>query len=190
LSKYRLEVVRVNCGVASIPFFRIDIPLSSESIWFSAEMTRTEPDDKIELEEVLRPPHLPLGQYLGSRKILKVLMICNNIDGIGQTFQIVLPNLESFKDGKQFLVMCVVVQLRYSEGVRVKGNWMNFIIFINNGEDYSESIVRGIRFHNELSIGSPMSENKCEGKCFLERVESILTGGVKLSRNVLPGEAC
>jgi len=136
LSEDGLEVVRVDCGIASIPLFRIDIPSSSESIWFSAEMTRTEPDNKVELGEVLRPLHLPPGQYLGSRKILKVLMIHNNVNGIGWTFQIVLPNLESFKDGKQFLVMCVVVQLCCSESVRVKGNWMNFIIFINNKEDF------------------------------------------------------
>jgi len=84
---------------------------------------------------------LPPGQYLGSRKILKVLMIRNNIDGIGWTFQIVPPNLESFKDGKQFLVMCVIVQLHCSESAGVKGNWVNFIIFINNGEDCSKSIV-------------------------------------------------
>jgi len=67
---------------------------------------------------------------------------------------------------------------------------MNFIIFINNGEDCSESIVRGISFHNELSIGNPMSEDRSGNKCFLERVESILAGGVELPRNVLPGEAC
>ena len=109
LSEDGLEVVRVDCGVASIPPFRIDVLSSSESIRFSAKMTRAEPDDKVELGKVLRPPHLPSGQYLGSRKILKVLMIHNNVDGIGQTFQIVLPNLESFKDGKQFLVICVVV---------------------------------------------------------------------------------
>ena len=59
-------------------------------------------------------------------------MIHNNVDGIDWTFQIVLPNLESFEDGKQFLVMCVVVQLCYSKSARVKGNWMNFIIFVNN----------------------------------------------------------
>ena len=35
-----------------------------------------------------------------------------------------------------------------------------------------------------------MSEDRSGGECFLERVESILTGGVKLQRNVLPGEAC
>jgi len=100
-----------------------------------------EPDDKVELGKVLRPLCLPPGQYLGSRKILKVLMIYKNVDGIGQTFQIVPPNLKSFKDGKQFLVMCIIVQLRRSESVRVKGNWVNFIIFINNEEDCGESIV-------------------------------------------------
>ena len=103
LSEDRFEVVRVDCSIASIPPFRIDIPLSSESIWFGTEMT------KIELGEVLEPLYLLLGQYLGSRKILKVLMIHNNVDGIGQTFQIVSPNLEGFKDGKQFLVICVIV---------------------------------------------------------------------------------
>jgi len=122
LSEDGLEVVRVDCSIASIPPFRIDVPSSSKSIQFCAETTRAEPDDKVELGEVLRPPRLPPDQYLGSRKILKVFMIHNNVDGIGWTFQIVPPNLESFKDGEQFLVMCVVVQLRRSEGARVKDN--------------------------------------------------------------------
>jgi len=59
LSKDGLEVVRVDCGIANIPPFRIDVPLSSENIWFYVEMTRVEPDDKVELGEVLGPPHLP-----------------------------------------------------------------------------------------------------------------------------------
>jgi len=141
LSEDRFEVVRVDCGVASIPLFRIDVPLYSESIQFGAETTRVEPNDKVELREILGPPCLPPDQYLGSRKILKVFMIYNNIDGIGQTFQIVLPNLESFEDSKQFLVMYVVIQLHYSKSVRVKSNQVNFIIFINNGKNCSESIV-------------------------------------------------
>ena len=78
--------MRVDCGIASIPPFRIDVLSSSESIWFSAEMTRVEPDNKVELGEVLRPLYLSPGQYLGSRKILKVLMIHNNIDRIDRTF--------------------------------------------------------------------------------------------------------
>ena len=175
LSKDRFEVVRVDYSIASISPFRIDVSLSSESIQFSAEMTRAESDDKVELGKVLRPPRLPLDQYLGNRKILKVLIIHNNIDGIGQTFQIVLSNLEGFKDDKQFLVICVVVQLCYSKSARGKSNWVNFIIFVNNGEDCSESIVQSIGFHNELNIGNPMSEDRCKGECFLERVKSIST---------------
>ena len=66
LSKDRFEVVRIDCGIASIPLFRINVPSSSESIWFGAEMIRVEPNDKVELEKVLRPPRLPVGQYLGS----------------------------------------------------------------------------------------------------------------------------
>ena len=44
--------------------------------------------------------------------------------------------------------------------------------------------------YNKLSIGNPMNEDRDGGKCFLERVESISTGGVKLLRNVLSGEVC
>ena len=40
-------------------------------------------NDKVELEEILGLLCLPLGQHLGSRKILKVFMIHNNVDGIG-----------------------------------------------------------------------------------------------------------
>jgi len=82
LSEDRFEVVRVKYGIASIPPFRIDIPLSSESIRFDAKMTRVEPGDKVKLREVLRLLYLFLGQHLGSGKILKVFMIHNNIDGI------------------------------------------------------------------------------------------------------------
>ena len=52
---------------------------------------------------------------------------------------------------------------------------MNFIIFINNQEDYRESIVQSIGFHDELSIGNPMSEDRCRRKYFFKRVESIIT---------------
>jgi len=61
LSEDWFEVIKVDCGVASIPLFRIDIPLSSESIQFGAKITRTEPDDKIELRKILGALYLPLG---------------------------------------------------------------------------------------------------------------------------------
>ena len=83
LSKNWFEVVRVNYNIASISLFRVNIPLSSESVQFGTKITRTEPDNKIKLRKILKPLHLPLGQYLGSRKLFKVFIIHNNIDGIG-----------------------------------------------------------------------------------------------------------
>ena len=85
LSEDWFEVVRINYSIASIPLFRVDVLLSSESIWFGAKTTRTESDDKIELREVLRLSHLSSGQYFGSRKVLKVFIIYNNVNGIDQT---------------------------------------------------------------------------------------------------------
>ena len=82
LSEDWFEVVRVDYGVASILSFRVDVLPFSEIIWFGTKITRTKPDDKVELREILRPLHLSLGQHLGSRKILKFFMICNNINEI------------------------------------------------------------------------------------------------------------
>ena len=67
---------------------------------------------------------------------------------------------------------------------------MNFILFVTNGKDCSESIVQSISFHDELNIRNLMSENGSRDKCFLERIESIMTGGVELPKNILPGKVC
>jgi len=52
---------------------------------------------------------------------------------------------------------------------RVKGNQMNFIFFINNGKNCSESIVWSISFYNKLSIRNIMSKDRSRGECLLER---------------------
>jgi len=55
LSEDWFEVVKVDCSIASIPLFRIYVPLSNKNIWFGTKTTRTELNDKIELKEVLGP---------------------------------------------------------------------------------------------------------------------------------------
>jgi len=96
LSEDGFEVVRINYSVASIPPFRIDVPLSSESIQFDAKMTRMEPNDKVVLREIFRLPHLSSGQHLGSRKVLKVFVINDNIDKIGWIFLLRSQKVELF----------------------------------------------------------------------------------------------
>jgi len=60
LSENEFEVMKVDCGIASILLFRIDIPLFSKIIQFSAKTIRMEPDDKIELRKIFGPLCLPL----------------------------------------------------------------------------------------------------------------------------------
>ena len=101
-----------------------------------------------------------------------------------------MPNYESFKNSKQFLVIYIIVQLHHGKSVGVKSNWMNFIIFVNNGKNCSKSIVQSISFHDKLSIRNLMSENRRRDKCFLKTVESLMIGGVELLENILLGKAC
>jgi len=61
LSEDGFEVVRVDCGVASISPFRIDIPSSSESVQFGAKTTKAKPDNKVKLEEILKSLRLSPG---------------------------------------------------------------------------------------------------------------------------------
>ena len=52
--------MKVDCGIASILLFRIDILLFSKIIQFGAKTIRMEPDDKIELRKIFGPLCLPL----------------------------------------------------------------------------------------------------------------------------------
>ncbi len=44
LSEYRMEIVRIDCSILTIPLFWIDVPLSSECIWFSSKFPWLEAD--------------------------------------------------------------------------------------------------------------------------------------------------
>ena len=63
--------------------------------------------------------------------------------------------------------MNVIVQLYKDKSLRVKSNWMNFIVFIHSEKNCSKSIVRGIYFHNELSIRNLIGENEHKDECLL-----------------------
>ena len=83
LSKDWFEVVKIDYSIGNIPLFKVNILLYSKSVWFGAKITRAEPNNKVELREILKLLYLSLGQHLGSRKVLKVFIIYNNIDRIG-----------------------------------------------------------------------------------------------------------
>ena len=73
LSEDRFEVVRVDCSIASISSFKINILSSSKNIQFGTKITRMKSNDKVKLREILRLLHLSLGQHLVVEKYLRFL---------------------------------------------------------------------------------------------------------------------
>ena len=103
IDKNELEFIMVDYGIASILLFRINILLSSKSIQFSVKIFKIELDKKVELQDILRLMYLSVGQYLSSRKVLKIFIICNNVNKKEQILKIVVPNLKASKIAKIFL---------------------------------------------------------------------------------------
>jgi len=103
IDKNELEFIMVDHGIASILLFRINVLLSSKSIQFSVKISKIELDKKVELQDVLGPMYLSVGQYLSSRKVLKIFIICNNVNKKEQILKIVVPNLKASKMAKIFL---------------------------------------------------------------------------------------
>jgi hypothetical protein len=56
------------------------------------------------------------------------------------------PRLEGFKNGKQFLVVGVIVELGTRQGTTVEGDWMNFAVVGAQGEDTGDGVVGRVGF--------------------------------------------
>ena len=49
VSEHWPKIVRVNSCITPFPLFRVDVPLSSQHVWFSSKFSRTEMNYKVEL---------------------------------------------------------------------------------------------------------------------------------------------
>jgi len=94
-------------------------------------------------------------------------MIYNNIDGEGQTFEIVVSNFESLKNSQKFLIISAIIQLYKSKSLEVKDDKINFIIFIYNRKNSYKSIVGNIHLYNKLSIEDIVCKDRSGDKCIL-----------------------
>ena len=82
--------------------------------------------------------------------------------------------------------MYVIIQFCYSKSAGVKSDQIDFVFFIHNRKNCSESIVPSISFHNELSIRNLVYENGSRDEYLLKGVKSITTEEIELQENILP----
>jgi len=188
LSEHRPEILGINLGVATIPLFGVNVPSSSESVRLGTEFSGSEMNDKVKLEEKFRPPGLPAGEDFGGREILQVFVVSDDINRGGRALKVMVPVPECLKDGKEFLIMGVIVQLWSSQGPGVECYWTDFSIGAGDRQDTSDGIVGGIRFHNDRGIWNKVSKDGCSGEGMLESIESVLTVLGEDPRSIFPGE--
>ena len=80
----------------------------------------------------LRPSDLAVAKVASGSKILKILVVSENLSWLGREFQVVSPMFESSNDGQEFLVIDLIVHFSREELARVKGNRVqaSFIIIL------------------------------------------------------------
>ena len=69
--------------------------------------------------------------------------------------------------------MDIIVELCGREGARVEGDRMDLVLN-DYGEDGSQSVIGGVSFHNDLSIGVPLNEDRSGGERGLQGVKGSL----------------
>ena len=69
-------------------------------------------------------------------------MVCHHINWNWRSLEVVAPYLKSFENGKQFLVVDIVVEFGGHKGVGVESNGVDFIVCWGyRGEDGGEGVV-------------------------------------------------
>ena len=68
-----------------------------------------------------------------------------------------MPNFESFKNGKQFLVMDIIVEFGGCEGAGMESNGVDITVYWGDcGEDGGEGVVQCVCFDYEQRARYPM----------------------------------
>ena len=147
-------------NVVLIPFCGIDVPVSSEGIRLSSEVSRVEVNNKVKLGEELQSVNLLPSQEFGGCKVLQVLVVSDDINQSCRAFKIVVPGPKIIMNSKELLVMGVIVELWSKQSTKIVSDRPNLLIRRMNGENVSDDIVRGICLHNNQSIQNPVGEDR------------------------------
>jgi hypothetical protein len=65
---------------------------------------------KIEWRKIFGPTSLSSGEKLGRGEIFQILVTSEDIDQMGRSFNIMMPDAEWFKDSEEFLIMVVIIE--------------------------------------------------------------------------------
>ena len=107
--------------------------------------------EKLEVE-VLKEHHLPglaARQFLGLAEVSEVFVIHEQGDGMSGSLQVMLPVFKSMDDGKQFLIIDVIVSFGGGESLRQVSTGVKITITISLHENTHASEKRGVSHDNK-----------------------------------------
>jgi hypothetical protein len=116
-------------------------------------------------------------EYFSCGKVLEVLVVRENLQLVNGAFAVSSSVFESIDDGKKFLVVDFIVDLRRLELPGVEGDWVQAILVISLGKDSSEGKVRRIRFDDDRPLGVEVCEDRRSGETefkFVERSGALI----------------
>lgn len=77
---------------------------------------------KVILNKIESPTGLPASEVLDDLTILKVIVVCPNIEGFQKTFEELSLVFQSFNDGKYFMVPDFIVGFSRIHSLRLECN--------------------------------------------------------------------
>jgi len=115
-------------------------------------------------------------------------VVRDDINRGGGTFKVVAPVLECLEDGKEFLIVGVIVQLRSSQSPGVVCDRTNLSVSASNRQDASDGIVRGICFHDDRGVWNEVGKDGHGSEGVLESIEGTSTVLREIPRSIFLGE--
>jgi hypothetical protein len=112
-------------------------------------------------------------------------VIGDHVHRSSAAFQVLMLVFEGLKGREEFLVVSVIVEFRRIKGAGMESDGVNFAVRGVNGEDGSESIVRGVHLNHDLGVGHPMGEEWCMCEFLLEFVEGCVAFAIEVPRGIL-----
>jgi len=106
----------------------------------------------------------------------------------GGAFKVVASVPECLEDGKEFLIVGVIVQLQSGQSPGVVRDQTNLSVSAGDRQDASDSVVGGVSFHNDRGVRNEVSEDGRSSEGMLERVEGMSTVLGEVPRSVFLGE--
>ena len=129
------------------------------------------------------------SEDLRGGEVSEVLVVRDDVDRSCGPFEVVSPRLECFKDGQEFLVVRIVVQLRAGQGSGVEHDRVEFAGVEGDGQDTGDGVVRSVGLDGDLVVRHPVVADRGGDERGLERVERVAALLVEVPRYSFAGEA-